>query len=100
MLRNIRKSTLNLKPATSIVSTSSAVTANHRLFSDVTGGRLSIEDTDDTISSLRSFFKERGWKEVFVQHRRSILAACEDPWNIAHFDFEGERWPLPQTGQM
>jgi len=61
---------------------------------------LDIQDYDYAVNSMRKFFKSRGWKEVNTQYRRSILAACEDPWTIAHYDFEGERWPLPQTGQM
>ncbi|MFA7298173.1 MAG: amino acid--tRNA ligase-related protein [Candidatus Absconditabacterales bacterium] len=38
--------------------------------------------------------------EVHTQDRLSILAACEDPDTIATFDYQGEKWPLPQTGQM
>lgn len=49
---------------------------------------------------LRKFFMNKGWIEVNTQYRTSILAACEDPWTIASFDFKGEEWPLPQTGQM
>jgi len=30
----------------------------------------------------------------------SILAACEDPFTISTYNFGGEVWPLPQTGQM
>jgi len=28
------------------------------------------------------------------------LAACEDPTTVATFNYAGEKWPLPQTGQM
>lgn len=52
------------------------------------------------ISKLRSFFDERGFVEAPVQHRLSILAACEDPRTVANFDYAGNVWPLPQTGQM
>lgn len=49
---------------------------------------------------LRSFFKQKGFVEAPVQHRLSILAACEDPSTIATFNYIGSVWPLPQTGQM
>ena len=32
--------------------------------------------------------------------RLSILAACEDPFNVATYNYAGNVWPLPQTGQM
>jgi len=51
--------------------------------------QLNIDDYDYTVNSMRDFFKERGWKEVNTQHRRSILAACEDPWTIKYYNFEG-----------
>lgn len=35
-----------------------------------------------------------------TQHRPSILAACEDPATVAIFNYRGQVWPLPQTGQM
>tara|TARA_R110002074_G_scaffold394364_1_gene581705 strand:- start:2386 stop:3210 length:825 start_codon:yes stop_codon:yes gene_type:complete len=49
---------------------------------------------------LRSFFLNRGFEEVHTQNRLSILAACEDPENVATYNYEGQIWPLPQTGQM
>lgn len=49
---------------------------------------------------LRNYFESRGFCEAAVQHRLSILSACEDPFNVATFDYMGEVWPLPQTGQM
>ena len=55
---------------------------------------------DKATSQLRSFFKERGFIEVHTQSRLSILAACEDPRTIATFNYSGNLWPLPQTGQM
>lgn len=53
-----------------------------------------------TTGKLRNFFEGRGFIEVPVQHRLSILAACEDPRTIAAFHYAGSMWPLPQTGQM
>jgi len=49
---------------------------------------------------LRDFFKSKNLIEVPVQHRLSILAACEDPTTISTFEYSGNVYPLPQTGQM
>ena len=54
----------------------------------------------DATTRLRKFFVERGFIEVPVQSRLSILAACEDPYTVSVFTFAGRTWPLPQTGQM
>jgi len=54
----------------------------------------------NAVSKLRHFFESRGYIEVHTQSRLSILAACEDPRTISTFDYAGEVWPLPQTGQM
>ena len=54
----------------------------------------------DTVGLLRSFFLEKGFLEVHTQNRLSILAACEDPFNVATYQYAGNTWPLPQTGQM
>jgi aspartyl/asparaginyl-tRNA synthetase len=53
-----------------------------------------------TIDLLRSFFLAKGFLEVHTQNRLSILAACEDPETVATYNYNGEIWPLPQTGQM
>jgi len=55
---------------------------------------------DAVVNKLRTFFRERSFLEVPVQHRLSILAACEDPRTIGTFSYAGAMWPLPQTGQM
>ncbi len=52
------------------------------------------------VRQLREFFDTNGYVEVHTQSRLSILAACEDPETIATFDYSGQLWPLPQTGQM
>jgi aspartyl/asparaginyl-tRNA synthetase len=52
------------------------------------------------ISLLRDFFLSKGFKEVPTQSRMSILAACEDPSTVQTYNFLGNIWPLPQTGQM
>jgi len=49
---------------------------------------------------MRKFFLEKGFIEVPTQSRLSILAACENPHSITTFTYQGEVWPLPQTGQM
>ena len=54
----------------------------------------------ETVDLLRSFFLGKGFLEVHTQNRLSILAACEDPFNVATYDYAGQKWPLPQTGQM
>jgi len=56
---------------------------------------------DIVVSKMRKFFKEvKGFREVHPQNKKSILAACEDPKTIATYNYEGQIWPLPQTGQM
>ena len=54
----------------------------------------------DTVGRLRSFFLAKGYYEVHTQNRLSILAACEDPETVAQYNYGGNIWPLPQTGQM
>ena len=51
-------------------------------------------------SKLRQFFQDKNFVEVHTQNRLSILAACEDPTTVATYEYNGEIWPLPQTGQM
>lgn len=52
------------------------------------------------VKKMRLFFEQKGFLEVHTQNRLSIMAACEDPFNIATYNYAGEVWPLPQTGQM
>ena len=54
----------------------------------------------EAVTLLRDFFLARNFQEVHTQNRLSILAACEDPTTVATYDYNGEVWPLPQTGQM
>jgi hypothetical protein len=44
-----------------------------------TAASFNIDDIGYTITNLREFCQREGLKEVYVQHRKSILAACEDP---------------------
>ena len=62
-----------------------------------------VEDTlafSEVVNKLRSFCLAKGFVEVHTQDRLSILAACEDPDTVATYNYAGEVWPLPQTGQM
>ena len=52
------------------------------------------------VKKLREFFEGKGFIEVHTQNRLSILAACEDPTTISTYNYGGQVWPLPQTGQM
>jgi aspartyl/asparaginyl-tRNA synthetase len=54
----------------------------------------------ETVERIRSFFLSMGFYEVHTQNRLSILAACEDPETVATYNYGGNVWPLPQTGQM
>jgi len=54
----------------------------------------------EAVNKLRTFFLGKGFVEVHTQDRLSILAACEDPTTVATYQYEGQIWPLPQTGQM
>ena len=54
----------------------------------------------ETVERLRSFFLSKNFFEVHTQNRLSILAACEDPETVATYNYGGNVWPLPQTGQM
>ena len=54
----------------------------------------------DAVTELRSFFLSKNFYEVHTQNRLSILAACEDPETVATYNYGGDVWPLPQTGQM
>ena len=61
---------------------------------------VDTRDSNYVVTKLREFFKSKGFLEAHPQNRLSILAACEDPWTVASFDYAGSVWPLPQTGQM
>ena len=61
---------------------------------------ISPSDFTNITSLLRQFFLDRNFLEVHTQNRLSILAACEDPTTVATYNYSGQVWPLPQTGQM
>ena len=63
-------------------------------------GMIDPVEFDKTVFKMREFFKSKGFLEVHTQTRLSILAACEDPTTISTYDYAGQVWPLPQTGQM
>ena len=52
------------------------------------------------INKLRKFFLDKQFIEVHAQNRLSILAACEDPFNVQTYNYADNVWPLVQTGQM
>ena len=62
--------------------------------------KIDSRDFTKTVSLLRKFFDNKGFLEVHTQNRLSILAACEDPSTISTYNYAGQVWPLPQTGQM
>ena len=61
---------------------------------------LNTPQYNEVVTKIRSFFLMKGFLEVATQNRLSILAACEDPFNVGQFNYAGNCWPLPQTGQM
>ena len=61
---------------------------------------INSHDFTQVTTRLRQFFQDRNFIEVHTQNRLSILAACEDPTTVATYQYSGETWPLPQTGQM
>lgn len=63
-------------------------------------GIIDPMEYDCMVRKLRVFFQNKGFLEVHTQSRLSILAACEDPSTISTYNYAGQVWPLPQTGQM
>lgn len=61
---------------------------------------LDNHDYNKVVKKLREFFLNKNFVEVCTQNRLSILAACEDPFNVETFKYGENIWPLPQTGQM
>jgi len=61
---------------------------------------INTKDYNSLVQKLREFFLHKGFVEVPVQSRLSILAACEDPFTVEQFNWDDKVWPLPQTGQM
>ena len=63
-------------------------------------GEKDVVSFSKVANKMRQFCLEKGFVEVNTQDRLSILAACEDPTTVATYNYAGELWPLPQTGQM
>lgn len=61
---------------------------------------VNMFEYSQAVGKMREFFVGRGFIEVPIQSRLSILAACEDPSTVGKFEFTNVVWPLPQTGQM
>ena len=69
----------------------------------MTNNYRGVEDSmafNTVTNKLRDFCLKKGFVEVHTQDRLSILAACEDPDTVATYNYMGQVWPLPQTGQM
>lgn len=66
----------------------------------MTNKLINSQEYHEVAKTLRNFFENKGFIEVHTQSRLSILAACEDPTTIATYNYAGQVWPLPQTGQM
>src|SRR3989344_5183522 len=63
-------------------------------------GEKDILTFSEVANKMRKFCLKKGFVEVHTQDRLSILAACEDPTTVATYNYAGQVWPLPQTGQM
>lgn len=63
-------------------------------------GEKDVVAFSEIVNKMRQFCLSKGFVEVNTQDRLSILAACEDPTTVATYNYAGEVWPLPQTGQM
>lgn len=63
-------------------------------------GESDVVAFSEVVNKMRQFCLSKGFVEVNSQDRLSILAACEDPTTVATYNYAGEVWPLPQTGQM
>lgn len=61
---------------------------------------FSVKDYQFIVKRLRNFFESKGFVEVYAQGVKSILSACEDPESIVTCTLGGEKWPIPQTGQI
>ena len=82
-------------------NTCNATTKCNKFLNPYTSPLLSdSHEYNKVVNKLRSFFISKNFIEVSTQNRLSILAACEDPFNVAIFDYANTTWPLPQTGQM
>ena len=61
---------------------------------------INSDKFNQVVKKLRTFFWSKNFVEVHTQNRLSILAACEDPFNVQTFEYANKTWPLIQTGQM
>lgn len=59
-----------------------------------------LKSYHNLVQKMREFFLNKGFIEVATQPNLTILSACENPHSVTKFDYVGEVWPLPQTGQM
>jgi len=59
-----------------------------------------LKTYNNLVQKMRDFFLQKGFIEVATQPNLTILSACENPHSVTKFDYIGQVWPLPQTGQM
>jgi len=59
-----------------------------------------LQTYNNLVQKMRDFFLQKGFIEVATQPNLTILSACENPHSVTKFDYIGQVWPLPQTGQM
>ena len=59
-----------------------------------------LKSYNNLVQKMREFFLNKGFIEVATQPNLTILSACENPHSVTKFDYVGQVWPLPQTGQM
>ena len=48
---------------------------------------IDSEKFNKVVKKLREFFWSKNFIEVHTQNRLSILAACEDPFNVQTFEY-------------
>jgi aspartyl/asparaginyl-tRNA synthetase len=59
-----------------------------------------IQNYHYLVQKLREFFINKNFIEAPTQHNLTILSACENPFSVSLFEYNGNTWPLIQTGQM
>jgi len=95
LLKNLNICIRNEKEDSKIKSMKSL---NRGIFFCLTSKKNNMKNTQtyhELVQKMREFFLSKNFKEVPVQSRLSILAACENPHSVKTFEYCGEQWPLP-----
>lgn len=66
----------------------------------MTEREYNIHEYHEVNGKVTSYFRGLGYLEVPTQSERTILAACEDPETLVSYEIGGEKFALPQSGQM